>query len=102
MKKLLSILMFAPLFSFSQTAEIYENNEYGVPVKVSEIKEGSNGELNVYRLNNYGLPEKTETLSPSNNGGYDVSKINKSGIPEKTGEVRFTPSVTPSLTPSRR
>lgn len=102
MKKLLSILMFSPLFSFSQTAEIYENNEYGVPVKVSEIKEGSNGELNVYRLNNYGLPEKTETLSPSNNGGYDVSKINKSGIPEKTGEVRFTPSVTPSLTPSRR
>ena len=70
--------------------------------KLNEIKEGSNGELNVYRLNNYGLPEKTETLSPSNNGGYDVSKINKSGIPEKTGEVRFTPSVTPSLTPSRR
>lgn len=102
MKKLLSILMFAPLFSFSQTTEIYENNEYGVPVKVSEIKEGSNGELDVYKLNNYGLPEKTEILSPNNNGGYDVSKINKNGLPERTGEIRFTPSFSPSVTPSIR
>lgn len=96
MKKLLLILMFAPLLLFSQTAEIYENNEYGLPVKVSEIKEGSNGELDVYRLNNYGLPERTETLSPNNNERYDVNRINKNGLPEKTGEIRFTPSFTPS------
>ena len=102
MKSLLSILMFIPLFSFSQTTEIYENNEYGLPVKVSEIKEGSNGELDVYRLNNYGLPERTETLSPNNSGGYDVNRINKDGLPERTGEIRFTPSATPSIIPSRR
>lgn len=96
MKKPLLILIFSPLFSFSQTAEIYENKEYGLPVKVSEVKDGSNGELDVYKLNDYGLPEKVETLTPSNNGGYDVNKINSNGLPEKTGEIRFTPSFNPS------
>ena len=96
------IIIFSPLFALSQSADIYENNEYGLPVKVGEIKEGTNNSIDVYKINFYNLPEKVETLSPNNNGGYDVNKINKNGIPEKTGEVRFTPSITPSFSPSRR
>jgi hypothetical protein len=96
MKIIKFLTMLTPLLSFSQSADIYENNEYGLPVKVWEIKEGTNNSIDVYKINTYNLPEKVETLSPNNNGGYDVNKINKNGIPEKTGEVRFTPSFSPS------
>lgn len=88
MKKILILSLNFVVFSLSsQIQEITKINSQGISVKVGEIKQLQNGNMDIYMLNKSNLLEKTQTITPTKNG-YDIYRINSIGIPVKESSIR--------------
>lgn len=61
--------------------DILQNNQYNQQIKVGEVRQTLNNNLDVFSgSNSYNL-QQTHTISPNLSGGYDVYKYNSYQLP---------------------